>query len=217
MSARDETPDLVPASATPSAPARGRGRAPLPDRMRPQSLDEVVGQRHLVAPGAPLRVLIETGALPSLLLWGPPGTGKTTLTRLLATSGPRGEARFVALSAVSAGLKDVREVVAEAERGRRGGQATVLFLDEIHRFNRAQQDALLPHVESGTLTLVGATTENPSFEVIGPLLSRCRVFTLRPLAGEDLVLLLGRALGDRERGLGAVGVSVGADALGAIA
>src|SRR5512134_448787 len=171
--------ELFPADAPQE---RGRRGAPLADRMRPRSLDEVVGQPHLVAPGAPLRSLLESGALPSLVLWGPPGTGKTTLARLLATSKPETPTRFVALSAVAAGLKDVREVIAEAERQRRGGARTVFFLDEIHRFNRAQQDALLPHVEAGTVTLVGATTENPSFEVIGPLLSRCRVFTLKPLA-----------------------------------
>jgi len=185
--------------------------------MRPRTLDELVGQPHLVAAGAPLRALLEAGELPSVILWGPPGSGKTTLARLLARSTPTKAVRFVALSAVSAGLKDVREVIAEAERMLRSGQRTVFFLDEIHRFNRAQQDALLPHVESGTVTLVGATTENPSFEVIGPLLSRCRVFSLRPLDATQLTLLLQRALRDPERGLAATGAEATEAALAAIA
>jgi putative ATPase len=209
-------PDSLELFPDAAPPERGRRGAPLAERMRPRSLDEVVGQRHLVGPGAPLRALLESGALPSLVLWGPPGTGKTTLARLLASGTPAAPARFVALSAVAAGLKEVREIVAEAERQRRGGVRTVFFLDEIHRFNRAQQDALLPHVEAGTVTLVGATTENPSFEVIGPLLSRSRVFTLHPLAPEELVELLARALADRERGLGASGVTADAAALAAI-
>ena len=206
--------ELFPRPRPSSAPAGG---APLADRMRPRTLDEVAGQEHLVAPGAPLRALLEAGELPSLLLWGPPGSGKTTLARLFAGSVPGGTIDFVALSAVMAGVKEIRDVVAAATRARRADRRTLLFLDEIHRFNRAQQDALLPHVESGILTLVGATTENPSFEVIAPLLSRCRVFTLRALTGEEIVDLLERALSDAERGLGASGVGADPEALRAIA
>lgn len=194
--------------------ADAAGPAPLADRMRPRALDEVVGQPQLVGPDAPLRALVEAGELPSLLLWGPPGSGKTTLARLLA-AGPRTD--FVPLSAVLAGVKDVRAAIAEAKRARRAGRRTVLFVDEIHRWSRAQQDALLPHVEAGTVVLIGATTENPSFTVVGPLLSRCRVFTLRPLGEAELVGLLERALGDEERGLGAEAPRAEPEALRAIA
>ena len=171
--------------------------------MRPRDLAEFVGQAHLLGPG---KLLSATGDLPSLILWGPPGTGKTTLARILAQ---RGNARFAPLSAVSAGLKDVREVIANAERERgEFGRRTVLFLDEIHRFNKAQQDALLPTVEAGTVTLIGATTENPSFEVNAALLSRCRVVRLEPLDERDLRCLIDRALADRERGLGAIPLEI---------
>ena len=200
-------------------PARGRpaagSPAPLADRMRPRTLDEILGQEHLLGPGRVLRVALESGEPHSMILWGPPGSGKTTLASLLAhVTG----ARFVAFSAVLSGVKEIREVVAEAERDRaRRGARTILFVDEIHRFNRAQQDAFLPHVEKGTLVLVGATTENPSFEVNGALLSRCRVYVLRALGEEDLVVILRRALGDAERGLAAAGPAVTEDALRLIA
>ena len=200
-------------------PARGRpagaAPAPLADRMRPRTLDEILGQEHLLGPGRVLRVALEGGEPHSMILWGPPGSGKTTLASLMAhVTG----ARFVAFSAVLSGVKEIREVVAEAERDRaRRGARTILFVDEIHRFNRAQQDAFLPHVEKGTLVLVGATTENPSFEVNGALLSRCRVYVLRALGEEDLVVILRRALGDAERGLAAAGPAVSDDALRLIA
>jgi putative ATPase len=199
------------------AEAAAPAAAPLADRMRPRHLDEVRGQDHLVGAGAPLRALAEAGELPSLVLWGPPGSGKTTLARLLASPDAPHPVSFVSRSAVTAGVKEVRDVIREAERARVRGVRTVLFLDEIHRFNRAQQDALLPHVEAGAITLIGATTENPSFEVIAPLLSRCRVFTLRRLSGADLRALLERALADPERGLGRLGVTAEAKALDALA
>ncbi|MBS0396063.1 MAG: replication-associated recombination protein A [Proteobacteria bacterium] len=172
--------------------------------MRPRSLEEFTGQAHLLAPGKPLRRLVEGGALHSMLLWGPPGTGKTTLARLVARSA---RAEFHALSAVLAGVKDIREVVERARAARAAsGAPTVLFLDEVHRFNRAQQDTFLPFVEDGTLVFVGATTENPSFEVNSALLSRARTYVLKPLTAADLEQLIERARVDAERGLGASGV-----------
>jgi putative ATPase len=182
------------------AGAAGAQRAyrPLADRMRPGNLDEFVGQPHLLGPGAPLRQALLSGHPHSMILWGPPGTGKTTLARLVAGSA---EAEFIALSAVLAGVKDIRAAVEKA-RGLRGTRDTVLFLDEVHRFNKAQQDSFLPYVEDGTLIFIGATTENPSFEVNNALLSRARVYVLKPLDPPDLSTLLDRALADRIVGLG---------------
>src|SRR5438034_2498807 len=197
------------------AGAAAKAPAPLADRVRPRSIDEIVGQEHLLGPGRVLRAAIETGELHSMILWGPPGSGKTTLASLMArVTG----ARFVAFSAVLSGVKEIREVIGEAERERgRRGMRTILFVDEIHRFNRAQEDAFLPHVEKGTIVLVGATTENPSFEVNAALLSRCRVYVLNPLGEDDLVRILTRALHDGERGLGGADVAADPDALRLIA
>ncbi len=172
---------------------------PLADRMRPQSIDEFAGQRHLLAPGRALRVALERGQLHSMILWGPPGTGKTTLARLFARVV---DAEFLALSAVMAGVKDIRAAVEEARRFREQGRATVLFLDEVHRFNKAQQDLFLPYVEDGTIVFIGATTENPSFEVVSALLSRARVYVLKSLTSDDISAVVQRALTDPQRGIG---------------
>jgi putative ATPase len=196
--------------AQPSVFEPAAGRAPLAARMRPRTLSEVVGQQHLLGAGRALRQAIEGGDTGSILLWGPPGSGKTTIARVIANH-VHGE--FVPFSAVTEGVPRIREVVDEAEKRRAIGRRTVLFVDEIHRFNRGQQDALLPHVESGLVTLIGATTENPSFEINGALLSRMRVFVLEPLAAGDLVELLRRALGDAEHGVSGQGITADDDAL----
>jgi len=178
---------------------------PLAARMRPRELDDVVGQAHLLAPGKPLREAIIGGSIGSMVFWGPPGSGKTTIGRLIARYTDR---QFVPFSAVTEGIPRIREIIGEAEERLELGRQTILFVDEIHRFNRAQQDAFLPHVESGTITLIGATTENPSFEMNGALLSRMRVFVLEPISTDDIALLLRRALNDSENGLGALGLEV---------
>jgi putative ATPase len=197
-------------SAGPSLFAAAAPPQPLAARMRPRTLDEYVGQAHLLAAGMPLRESIEKGSVTSMVFWGPPGTGKTTLARLIARYTDR---EFVSFSAVTEGVPRVREIVREAEDRLETGRGTILFADEIHRFNKAQQDAFLPHVEAGTITLIGATTENPSFEINGALLSRVRVFVLRPLAPADIEAVVRRALGDTERGLGAMGLTVDDDAV----
>ena len=208
--------DSVPANKK-AQPARESvaPREPLAARMRPRTLDEVVGQEHLVEPGRLLRRSIEGDRVPSMILWGPPGSGKTTLAEIIAR---QTHARFVSLSAVSAGVADLRRVVDEAQKLRQfSKQHTILFIDEIHRFNKAQQDAVLPHVERGTVTLIGATTENPSFEVNAALLSRSRVFTLKGLSEAHILTLLQRALTDKERGLGQLNITIDEDALQQIA
>ena len=187
---------------------------PLADRMRPRTLEEFVGQEHILAPGKALRLRIERDDPGSIIFWGPPGVGKTTLAKIIARIT---KASFIEFSAVLAGIKEIKQVMADAEKARQYGSRTIVFVDEIHRFNKAQQDAFLPHVEKGNIRLIGATTENPSFEIISALLSRCRVYTLKPLREEQIVLLLKRALTDAERGLGKINLTAGDTVLDKIA
>src|SRR5271170_4940237 len=187
---------------------------PLADRMRPQSLDEFIGQEELLGPGKPLRVQIERDDLSSMLLWGPPGCGKTTLARIIARTT---KSEFIPFSAVLSGIKEIKEVMAKAEATRRYGRRTIVFVDEVHRFNRAQQDAFLPHVEAGNILLIGATTENPSFEVIAPLLSRMKVYVLQGLSKGQIVALLWKAIEDPVRGLGKEQISADEEILERIA
>ena len=201
--------------ASPMAQSAARARsAPLAERMRPRSLDEYVGQEHLLGPGKPLRLQIEHDDAASMIFWGPPGVGKTTLAKIIAQVT---EASFIEFSAVLSGIKEIKQVMVEAEKASGFGSRTILFVDEIHRFNKAQQDAFLPYVERGTIRLIGATTENPSFEIIAALLSRCRVYTLRPLEEAQIVTLLKRALADEERGLGGLHLTAEDDPLAAMA
>jgi putative ATPase len=193
----------LPAGATPPD-------APLAERMRPRTLEEFVGQEHLLAPGKSLRMQIEQDDAVSMIFWGPPGVGKTTLAKIIAA---RTQATFVEFSAVLAGIKEIKQVMLEAEQAARFGARTILFIDEIHRFNKAQQDAFLPYVERGSIRLIGATTENPSFELNAALLSRCRVYTLQAIPEDAIVEMLNRALADRVRGLGAMEITVDADAI----
>ncbi|HTV08423.1 MAG TPA: replication-associated recombination protein A [Candidatus Aquilonibacter sp.] len=200
-----------------TSPIRGggpRATAPLAERMRPRTLDEFVGQQHLLGPGKPLRLQIERDDAASLIFWGPPGVGKTTLAKIIAHAT---SASFIEFSAVLSGIKEIKQVMADAEKAAQFGSRTILFIDEIHRFNKAQQDAFLPYVERGSIRLIGATTENPSFEINAALLSRCRVYTLQALSQDDILALLRRALADSERGLGALNLTAEDSALEAIA
>jgi len=198
----------------PSQPPEADRTRPLADRMRPRTLDEFVGQEHILGPGKPLRVQIERDDTGSLIFWGPPGVGKTTLAKIIAGMT---RAEFIEFSAVLSGIKEIKQVMADAERARQYGTRTIVFVDEVHRFNKAQQDAFLPYVEKGSIRLIGATTENPSFEVISALLSRCRVYVLKALTEEQIVELLYRALADKERGLGELNLEADENSLKKIA
>ena len=210
--AASQFPGFTPTAAPETPAPADDSHAPLAARLRPRTLDEFVGQEHIIGPGTVLRKSIEAGRPPSLILWGPPGTGKTTLARLIANMT---KAQFMAISAVTSGVADLRRIVQEARDLRQStAESTILLIDEVHRFNKAQQDAILPHVEDGSVVLIGATTENPSFEVISPLLSRARVFALKQLDQEQLRQIIHRALADEERGLGRMGVALAPEAEG---
>ena len=206
--------ESVPAVPRPSSKGLPHAVAPLAERMRPRSLEELSGQQHLVGTGKPLRIQIDRDDPVSMIFWGPPGVGKTTLAKIIAETT---KANFIEFSAVTSGIKEIKEVMAAAAKASEMHSRTILFVDEIHRFNKAQQDAFLPYVERGTIRLIGATTENPSFEIISALLSRCRVYVLEPLSEQQIALLLRKALEDRDRGLGTLELTADDDALELIA